>query len=165
MKIWIRRTLGVLTIGGSFAGIGMCLAALVQSPPLFQVFVLIVFTLVYAWGICAGVELFENSPYALISNRNFWCIQIPILHTNFFSYVFFCGGFLQVSLKFNPAEYGFQFTIFSSQFSLQFGTTPGESPAIGVNLLATAIVVFLAMKIRELSEAEALAAPSETLVT
>lgn len=77
MKLWRRRIVGVLTLGGGSIGVTAALPLLLaRSNPIEWLFCT-GFIVIYAWGVWCGVRLLENRPGAERSAAKYWLIQIP----------------------------------------------------------------------------------------
>lgn len=138
---WLVRTLGVLTLGGSFSGIAT-LAAQLTSMNSFLVIILMAFILLmYLIGLYVGVRLFEQtSVQVLKENLYFWLLQIPIFMSPIFGYQFNNGMMFNLWLSTSD---GFNFAAaLGSTFN--FSLMQWHQPwALGVNVVAIAIVFML----------------------
>ena len=72
MKLWQRRTIGILTLGGSFVGVVLAFGELVSSDrPILSRLVVLAFVGLYAWGVWCGAQLLEGADRAIHANRFF----------------------------------------------------------------------------------------------
>lgn len=143
MKIWQRRGLGILALGGSAIGLGSCPAALAsQAPGLVGNAVILLGAALFAWGLACGVWMLEGKPEAASRNAWFWLMQGPLVQTPVFGYMGFCGARLHLLVKLSPVEFGFAANVLGTQFGLNFGP-PGQRIVFGVNVLALALAAFI----------------------
>lgn len=146
MRLWQRRVLGVLALGGSFLGLSIGFEQLFASVPLLSKVLCMPFLGLYAWGIWCGMALFEGADGAFRSNRRFWALQIPVLSSPIAGYTFASGCLLTIS--FQPAGARFNF---GARFGSQFGYSllQSEQPlAVGFNVVAVGVCLFLTRCIR-----------------
>src|SRR5688572_28338299 len=119
MKLWQRRVLGILAVGGGAIGFTVGVTALIGSTRVIEWVMCLAFCVLYAWGIWCGIRLLERQPDAEMLNRRFWLSQIPALKTPLFGYIMACGFHLTVSLDFTPFKLGAKFDLGSNfNFSL-----------------------------------------------
>ena len=137
MKDWQRRTIGVLTLGGSAIG----LVAIFTNIPLFQVdkislAIVSVFILLFLYGLYVGVLTLESRDSAYSLLLPFWVAQVPVVQSHYFSYGLYTGVKFDVLLKSN-ADLGFEW---SGGAHFTFQLFPGDSLAIGANVAAIVVV-------------------------
>jgi len=139
MKLWQRRLLGLLAIGGGVLGVTVAIPLVAQATRVIEWVIFILFVGVYAWGVWGGLILIEGRPRAERINRWFWLIQIPAFTTPAIGYSLSCGFHFVVSLTFSPFKLGVSSYLGSSY---NFQLLQDDQPfSIGVNLFA--LVVFL----------------------
>jgi len=146
MRLWQRRVLGTLTLGGSFLGFSLGFERLVTPNYAFNRLLLMPFIGLYIWGLWCGIALFEGAAGALRSSRCFWAFQIPVLYSPIVSYMFTSGCLLAIS--FRPAEVTFNFDV---RLGSQFGYSlmqPAQPWIFGFNVVAAGICIFLTWCIR-----------------
>lgn len=144
MKIWQRRTLGILALGGGALGATICTSLLFQDQPILAyVFILAGFA-VYCWGVWCGVKMLESNPDAVRSNRNFWAIQIPAFQIPLLGYTFSCGALLDVYVRPSPLKLGVDWFL-GSRFNYSL-LQPGTPTVFSINLFALAMFLFLLSK-------------------
>lgn len=150
MKLWQRRTIGILTLGGSFVGVVLAFGELVSSDrPILSRLVVLAFVGLYAWGVWCGARLLEGADRAIHANRIFWAIQVPYLMSPIAGYFFAAGAVLFLTLQPSRLQFGFS-CLFGSKFDmslLQF-----DRPfVIGANVFALAIYLFLDYCLRQIN--------------
>lgn len=142
MKLWQRRSLGMLTLGGSAIGLASCPAALAsQAPGLVNDGGIVLGAALFVWGLACGVWMLERKAEAASRTAWFWLVQVPLVQTPVFDYMSFCGARLHLRAKLSPVEFGFAANVLGTQFGLDFGQ-PGQRVGFGVNVLALALAVF-----------------------
>ena len=144
MPAWKRRTIGIITLGGSATGIAV-ISAQVLGAPLnpFTLVVLLIFAVLYAFGIFAGMLLLEQDPRSIIKVFSFWVFQIPVISSSWITYEFFAG--LRFNFTVSTEGVVTFMPAIGSQFSLLIGH---DTPTVfGVNFVAIA-VVFVTWKLR-----------------
>lgn len=140
MRIWTRRTLGVLALGGGFLGVVMILTQFLSGPSVVSVVISLPFLALYAAGIWAGVTMLEAHPDALQLNKWYWALQVPYLLSAAFSYVFYSGGSIFVGYAAISHKANFQ-ALFGSQYRLNINA---QSPTeFGINIFAAAIAFYI----------------------
>lgn len=140
MRNWLRRTIGVLALGGGVLGCTIIATTLFSDQPLLSRVLLLLFFPVYAFGIWCGMQMLERHPDAIHTNLLFWAIQVPVLRSSWFSYVFASGALCSVGVQFSPAKLDALWWL-GSRFEV---TINQPKPfAIGINLLAAAITFIL----------------------
>jgi hypothetical protein len=141
MKLWQRRTLALLAIGGG--GVAWALSWSVLPGQKLMGWILGVgFGAIYGWGMWTGVKLLEQRPGAERSMRRFWMVQIPVLSSPMIGYKLISGFHLTIYLQLAPAfKVGAHFDLGGTfQYSL---LQAGEPFIIGVNVFALGIVIWL----------------------
>src|SRR5688500_2703833 len=111
MKLWQRRTLGILTLGGGAVGLAAALTLLLtRSNPIEWLFC-IGFIAIYAWGVWCGVRLLEAQPGAERSTLKYWLIQIPAFGSPIFGYSLTSGFHTTVALQIFPLKINANFLL------------------------------------------------------
>lgn len=141
MNVWFRRLLVVLTIGGGFAGVVVTMNAMLTATKVAAVgyVVMLLFLLLYAYGIFAGLRLSENAT----SYRHvifFYALQVPFFSSPVIVYRFTCG------LHATIAVVGFRFA-----WMLRFGSdwqlalVQPNLWGVGINLFAAGVLFALTL--------------------
>lgn len=135
-----RRIIGVLSIGGGFLGISLCIAQLFTTVHFLNYLFIPIFVALFFFGITSGLNLIENeSVVSIKQNQLFWFIQIPILMSPVFGYQFASG--LILNLWFSKAK-GLEFYM-SIGSSFRYSLFQSQQPyIIGINLIALFISVY-----------------------
>lgn len=139
MPTWLRRTSGVLTLGGSATGVAAILDLLAGTiAPVATIVIGVAFLALFAFGIAVGVLLLESHPRAARLATAYWVLQIPFVSSGVFSYQFSTGAFVTAAVASGTFQFnagfgaGFNFLLFS-----------GAPLVVGVNLLAVAMTMLL----------------------
>ena len=141
MKIWPRRILGILGIGGGAVGFVACATKLLGATHPAQWAIYIVFGGLYAWGLWCGVKLMESQPNALRYNRRFWLLQVPAFNSPLLGYSFASGFHLTLSLNLTPFSLGFNSQVGSA---FDFSLIRWDQPlSLGVNVFAFGMYLWL----------------------
>ena len=136
MKKWQRRTVGILTLGGSGAGLVIVLGQIFgTSVATIGFAILMVALILFAIGIAAGVLVLENHKLARTLALPFWAIQIPAISTPWVTYEFSSGARFNFLLA-QGGNINFTWAA-GSQFSFYIGQH--SAVALGVNILAIAV--------------------------
>jgi hypothetical protein len=145
MKLWQRRTLGILTLGGGAVGFAAALTLLLtRSNPIEWLFC-IGFIAIYTWGVWCGARLLESQPGAEQSTLKYWLIQIPAFGSPLFGYFLASGFHTTVALQIFPLKFNANFLLGSTfNYSLMQSGNPWF---IGVNVFAIGVVWWLARKV------------------
>lgn len=133
MNIWLRRTVGVLTLGGSSVGVAAILSqiSISQLHGLNFVFIAVFFA-VFIFGIAVGALLIENTDNSVPLALPFWLIQVPILKTAWISYGFYTGAKFDIVLE---SDLTISYVLSGgANFSLYL--FPADGTAVGVNVVA-----------------------------
>lgn len=141
MARWLRRALGILAVGGGGTGVAIGLQAIFSTTSVAAWVVGGIFVCLYGWGIWCGVRMFERGADAAGMNLVFWAIQIPLVQSRFFTYVFTSGFYLSATFQPSNTNFNFRFQL-GSQFGVWF-MQPGKPFVFGINLFALAIAVLL----------------------
>jgi hypothetical protein len=141
MKIWQRRLLGILSIGGGGTGFTITLVSALGQRTLMAWVLCAVFLGLFAWGIWCGVRVLEAHPDAVRSLRRFWIAQVPVIATPWVSYTLACGFHATVRLKLAPLAFDANFALGSTFNGSLLQYDPPTQ--LGVNLFALAIVIWL----------------------
>ena len=149
MRLWQRRTVGILTLGGGAIGFAVGLTLLIsRSNPLEWLFC-IAFMAVYAWGVLCGTRLLECEKGAEHSALKYWLVQVPSFSSPILGYFLSSGFHVTVSLQLAPFKLNGNFMV-GSQFNYSL-MQPEQPWSVGFNLFAAAIVWWLARTVRGLS--------------
>lgn len=140
MKIWQRRVLGSLALGGGFLGVVLILMQFMSGISPVSMLICTPFLALYSWGIWAGIAMLESHPDALQLNKWFWVIQIPYFLSGAVSYLFYAGGAVLIGWELTATKVNFQ-AVFGSQFRLIINAaSPTE---IGVNIFAVGVAAYI----------------------
>ena len=141
MKLWQRRIVGVLTLGGGSVGVTAALPLLLaRSNPIEWLFC-IGFIVIYAWGAWCGVRLLENRPGAERSAAKYWLIQIPAFGSPILGYFLSSGFYITVVLQAFPFKIDGN-VFLGSTFNYSLMQT-GKPWFIGINVFAAAVAWWL----------------------
>lgn len=134
MNVWLRRSIGVASVGGGFLGVFVAIAQTLAFP-LEAAAVSAVFACVYAFGILAGTLILEDDIRGRRAGIWFWAAQVPLVQTPVLSYslgsALYCPltvGLVDLSLGFN--------CVAGSRFQLSI-LAPPDTTLFGLNLAAT----------------------------
>lgn len=147
MNIWLRRFFGFWALAGSAIGLAAVFPALLRIAhlPLEQQIVTGVTTAFFGWGIWCGFAMLEGQPGAVKGNRNFWLLQVPVLHSPWASWALFTGVEFEVAARFSPLRFGIDWQVLKSQFLVDIGT--GRSAiTLGLNVFALVAALYLATR-------------------
>lgn len=157
MKLWQRRALGVLAVGGGALGSSIALITLFQTTRVIEWLTYTVFSLLYAWGIWCGVTLLERQPGAEKFNRRFWLLQVPVFNSPLLGYLMYSGFHLTLSVELTPLSFNGNFHA-GSQFN--FSLLQWDQPlSIGFNVFALGIFLWLAREFPDARPAEVQSPP------
>ena len=146
MKIWQRRTLGILTLGGGAIGLAAALTLLFTRNNALEWLLCLAFIAAYAWGIWCGTKVLEGLPGAERSSLVYWLVQIPSFSSPVIGYSFSSGFQTTVSLQFSPLDSKANFMLGST---FNYSLMQAEQPlSIGVNVFALVLSWWLAREIR-----------------
>ena len=142
MKPWLRRMVGVLTLGGGFLGMVIGLTSLIGDANFVSKVIGFSFFALYAWGVWCGVRVLENSADSLSPIRVYWLLQIPYFSSPVLGFHFFGGAWILTALQTADPEF-----LWALQFGNHFsGTLLQPAPlGIGVNLVAIAVFGLLTL--------------------
>ena len=141
MKLWRRRIVGVLTLGGGSIGVTAALPLLLaRSNPIEWLFCT-GFIVIYAWGVWCGVRLLENRPGAERSAAKYWLIQIPAFGSPILGYFLSNGFHAMVVLQAFPFKIDGN-VLLGSTFNYSLMQT-GKPWFIGINLFAAVVAWWL----------------------
>ncbi len=137
---WLKRLISVLEIGGGFLGLIICLSALFNPSDTFaNTALLLLFSVVFFFGIIAGVCLIENRKYGTILSLLYQAIQVFELSSGLITYSL--GSGIVFNLVILNRQFSFEFT-FGSHFSLYF--FQADAPfGLGINLVALFFFLYL----------------------
>ena len=146
MRLWQRRTLGILALGGGFVGLALGSQMPMNTDLSVPARVLTLpFMALYGFGIWCGLGMLESRPGTVALNRLFWLLQIPYIMSPVAGYLFASGAMAYAS--FAPGSGFGAMARFGSQF--QYSLFELFRPfAIGVNLVALAVFAFLTWELR-----------------
>ena len=147
MKIWQRRAIGILTLGGGSVGIAATIALLfTRTNPIEWIFC-VAFMMVYAWGVWCGVRLLERQPGSERSTLKYWLIQIPTFGSPLIGYFLSSGFHTTVSLQIAPFKLNANFLLGST---FNYSLLQAEQPwLVGVNVFALVVAWLLARTVRQ----------------
>jgi hypothetical protein len=165
MKPWLRRTIGILTLGGSFVGVTVAFQFLLGgTQPLVGNLITLAFVATYGWGVWVGLRLIEQAPRASDMGGIYWLLQVPQFSSPLAGYLFSSGTQLFVQYTVG-ASLGISWQL-GSRFEYSL-LESGKPWTIGINLGALAIAfVLYADSLRKprvdaASDVEATPAPGE----
>ena len=146
MRLWQRRTLGILALGGGFVGVALGSQMLMNAELSVPARVLILpFMALYGFGVWCGLGMLESRPGTVALNRLFWLLQVPYVMSPIAGYLFASGAMAYVS--FAPGSGFGAMARFGSQF--QYSLFELTKPfVIGVNVVALAVFAFLTWELR-----------------
>ena len=137
MKTWQRRTIGILTLGGSATGFVIVLQELFNGAgDNYWLIILLAALILYGFGVFVGVMIFEDHDRMRQFALPFWALQIPYLTSAWLSFEFSSGARFILALT-EGASIEF-YGGAGSRFS--FYLANGAPFSIGVNFVA--IVIF-----------------------
>jgi hypothetical protein len=137
MKLWQRRAIGILTLGGGAIGIAAAITLLLtRKNPIEWIFCL-AFMALYAWGVWCGVRLLEGQIGAERSALKYWLAQVPTFGSPVLGYFLSSGFHTTVSLQLSPFKVNGTFLL-GSMFNYSL-LQPEQPWFIGINLFAAAI--------------------------
>jgi hypothetical protein len=141
VKLWQRRVLGILAVGGGAIGVAATLTTLLQRSNPIEWFFCAGFAALYGWGIWCGVKLLEGMPGAERSNAKFWLIQVPTFSSPVLGY--FMSSGLHFTVYWQPSPFGLRANfLLGSLFN--YSLMQRDSPiSVGVNLFALAVAWWL----------------------
>lgn len=140
MQTWLRRTLGILALGGSAVGCTIILTTLLSEHPIAAKVILALFLPVYAWGAWCGVKMLERDPGAVRTNFLFWAVQTPVFQSTPVTYLLSSGLLGGIWLQLSPAKIT-ALGWLGSRF--EFSINQPKPFAVGLNLVAVTICVVL----------------------
>jgi hypothetical protein len=135
-------TVGLLGIGGAAWGLMAVAVAFAKGwPGLLSAALIAGMAGVFVFGAHVGVLALRRTPGWLRKNTVFWAVQVPVFSSPLVSYSLASGGFFTVWLQlYPPIKVGTNFFLGSTFTINLFSKAP---VAIGANLLALAVVVYL----------------------
>jgi hypothetical protein len=152
----------LLILGGAF-GVGLTIwldANLLASSQLRilspAVAVAGVFICLFGWCVWTGIDLWRGRRQALKFAMILFALQIPMLAVPGFSYHFYTGFMLRIAIL-TGGEIDAGFKLGSSGFNLYIGSDV-QGLAIGVNLVALFLLIYLIRVARELADEKKAAA-------
>jgi hypothetical protein len=146
MKVWQRRTLGIMTLGGGAIGIAAALMLLFTRDNPLEWLLCLAFIALYGWGIWCGAKVLEGLDGAERSSLVYWLVQIPSFSSPLIGYFFSSGFHTTFSLQFSPLNAKFNFLLGSTfNYSLM---QKEQSLSIGINIFALFIAWWLAREVR-----------------
>ena len=149
MNIWLRRFLGFWPLAGSAIGLGAALPSLlrIQQLALGQQLVLGCTVALFTWGVWCGFSMLEGHPSALRGNRNFWLLQIPILHTPLLSYALFSGAQFKATFNFSSTAFAVDWSLLAARLTVDLGAGR-HTWIVGVNVVALLATLYLSSKVK-----------------
>ena len=141
MKPWLRRVIGVLTLGGGFLGLTVGLQLLFATQqPLVGKCMLLAFICAYGWGCWVGMRLLEQAPRASDVTALYWLAQVPMFSSPLAAYTFAGGSLLFVTYTVGPGL-GVRWQLGSTfEYSLLDASKPWK---LGINLFALSVSIVL----------------------
>jgi hypothetical protein len=115
-----------------------------------------VFICLFGWCAWTGIDLWRGRRQALKFAMILFALQIPILTVPGFSYYFYTGFLLRIAVL-TGGEIDAGFKLASSGFKL-YVSSDVEGLAIGVNLVALFMLIYLIRVARELADEKKAAA-------
>lgn len=149
MKLWQRRLLGILALGGGATGISVTGQHVFQQTQFLHWVFCLVAIAIYAWGIWCGVIMLESRPDAAKYNQRYWLVQTPIFMSPIIGGNIWGGVHFSLTLEIWPINVGF-FTAFGSGFNYSMMDT-SKPFIIGVNVVALAIAAWLTRQTDEIT--------------
>ena len=148
MSAWLRRTSGILSLGGGSVGVALILTQLLANYPGFTALLFsIAFLGVYSWGIAAGVLLLEGARIGLRMSLAYWFIQILQFSTPWLLFELSSGA--RVVILYGQGKLNFN-AIVGSHFNFFFGTSGPW--VVGINVLALVMFVLLVKAARSIRQ-------------
>ena len=139
MSAWLRRTSGILTLGGGALGITLILTQLMAGyPGSIGLLISVAFIGAYSWGIAAGVLLLEGSKEGLDLSLPYWLAQIPQFSSPWLLFEFSSGA--RFVVFFRQGDFHVN-AIVGSHFNFFIGSVGAWS--VGVNVLAITMFALL----------------------
>lgn len=148
MNTWVRRTIGILTLGGSFTGLALSTQLAQQQHQALALVFTFLFALVYAWGTWCGLIILESGKAAARQACVFWGLQIPHLMSPVAGFSLTSGAAVMVSYA-GSTGIAFKADI-GSHF--QYSLLQGLPFSIGINLFALGIFVYLGVLSHQASD-------------
>ena len=138
---WVRRILGILTLGGGAAGFVSVVVSFVSADSRLAQAICVVFALLYGTGVVCGMLLIEGSARVTRWCYTYWQLQMPVVVTGWYGYQFTSG--LNLVLWVRPYEGNVGFTYFlGTPWFITIMRTIGPT-SWGINVFALAIVLVL----------------------
>ncbi|AXK71260.1 hypothetical protein DWG18_02450 [Lysobacter sp. TY2-98] len=148
MKVWQRRVIGILGVGGGAIGIAAVTSVVAQQHNPIEWLFSLIFAALYAWGLWCGVRMLEGSPDAERKNLIFWLVQVPVFSSPVLGYFFANGFHLTVSVQASPLNFNANFFLGST---FTYSLLQSDKPWIlGVNLFALGVALWLVRVMRRL---------------
>ena len=140
----LKTILLIIQVGGGLLGLGLIgRSILTEQITQTAVIIHIAFSLVFLFGIIAGVTLASKPKLGLWLSAVFQAMQIPVLIAPMAAYALFSGACL--NLYRHGTGYGFNF-LFGSRY--YFSIHNGESWMVGINAIALVLFILLVREIR-----------------
>lgn len=142
----VLRLVGIITCLGSLAGLVTTVNGFVADDGGSTGFSFLSIAFIYFFaGLYIGAKLALDQGQSQRQCLWFWWIQVPVLNSAYFSFHAATGAFCALWLRLDVYDAGFAFGI-ASQFEISL--MAGGPVAIGVNVLALAIVLSLRRVVR-----------------
>lgn len=141
MHKWLQRILGILALGGGFAGLALGLGLLTTAGPWFAQFLVALFLVISAWGVLSGLWLLEGRPNAYRQNFYFWLLQVPYVLSNAGIYFVACGASWFLTWQPQVPQWDY-FPSFGAHFLFAIAPQHAQPLTLGVNVFATAICAY-----------------------
>ena len=135
-RIWERRMLGTLAIGGGALGIAATLPAIVSSGSIFSVLVALVAVSFYTWSMVVGIKVLERQSMDSKVFATFWLVQAPVFASPILSYQMSSGALFIVTVFHSADGFNFaaDFAVLNARYNI--GIFGGQSLTVGLNLFA-----------------------------
>lgn len=141
MKLWQRRGIGILSLGGGAIGAALGLQLILSRGHPVEWVICLAFIAIYVWGVWCGTKLLEGDDQALRPLLKYWALQVPTFGSPILGYFLESGFHATVSFQFWPPHISGNMVIGSSfNYSLMQAGTPWS---IGVNVFALVVSVWL----------------------
>ncbi len=161
MELWQRRVIGVLSLGGGVLGFSVGVSQILLQSSVVAWALGGAFVTVYVWGGFLGLRLLEGDDTRLDGLSRFWLLQVPTFASPLFSYLLTAGFHLTFLLQLNPPRANASFNL-GSEFRYSL-LVSGEPWAIGINVFALSVFLWLLRVRRSLSPNNSLKRTDQSL--
>ena len=139
----VLTVLGLLTFLGSLAGLISALSRFSNySGNILTEFLALIGCVYFVTGIILGAILINRRSRFRYEHVIFWCAQIPVLESSYFSFHVVTGFLMAIWLRLDVADAGYGLG-FVSQLEISIMT--GGPMVVGVNI-APIVVVYLLLR-------------------